>query len=127
MFKYILLIFAFVCTFFPEAKSQTSNSAMQIVLEKFCKECYNDCFVGRKYLDGSLTVTSVELSGTTVKVKGRHNYTGYLGKTYTDIDFKADITYDGTDVVVIFYKWFVPAVKIIDGHWESCEKRIRLN
>lgn len=125
--KKIILTFTFVLMICASSFAQITDSALQIVLEKFCKECYNDCFTGRKYLDGSLTVTSVEWSGTSVKVKGRHNFIGYLGKTHTDIDFKADITYDGTDVVVIFYKWFVPVIDIIDGHWESCKKRIQIN
>ncbi len=125
--KKIIFIVILVMTLISNATSQVTNNQMRILMERFCKECYNDCFPGRKYLEGSLVVTSVELSGTTVKVKGRHNYVGYLGKTYTDVDFKADITYDGSDIVVIFYKWFVPAVKLIDGHWESCEKRISIN
>lgn len=125
--KKIILIFTFIFILCASSFAQIINNEMQILMERFCKECYNDCFAGRKYLDGSLVVTSVELSGSTVKVKGRHNYTGYLGKTYSDVDFKADITYDGGDVVVVFYKWFVPAVKLIDGHWESCEKRIGIN
>ena len=125
--KRLLIIIILALSFITTSQAQIINNEMQILMERFCKQCYNDCFAGRKYLDGSLVVTSVELSGSTVKVRGRHNYTGYLGKTYSDVDFKADITYDSGDVVVVFYKWFVPAVKLIDGHWESCEKRIGIN
>ena len=125
--KRLIIIIIFVMSFISATQAQNTNNDMQIILERFCKECFNDCFPGRKYLEGSLVVTSVEIRGSTIKVRGRHNFLGHRNQTFSDVDFKADITYNGNEIVIVFYKWFVPVIKIIDGHWESCEKRIRIN
>lgn len=117
--KRIIFLIVLMFLIWTSAAAQDKNKEMQITLEQFCKEHYADCFVGREYLEGSLIVTSVDTISTAIKVKGRHNYVSPLG-TYTDVDFKADIIYYDKKMKIIFYKWFVPLFKFMDGRWESC-------
>lgn len=89
--------------------------------EKICQYAYKDCFSNRTYITNSLKVRSVVVEGNTIHVKGKHNYIGNLGiTTYTDVDFKADITIQGGYVHSVFYKWFTGW---FGGHWESCERQ----
>lgn len=118
--KKLLIIAIMLLSFLPKVEGQSLNSIMQKMMEEVCIEAYKDCFSGRTYIRNSLKVRSVVVEDNKIYVKGKHNYNGYLGRAYTDVDFKADITFEGSRIHTVFYKWFVPW-PVGDGHWESCQ------
>ncbi|MBQ4406798.1 MAG: hypothetical protein II852_07305 [Bacteroidales bacterium] len=119
--KKIIVIFVLFLSFIADVEGQTLKSEMRDFIEPYCKESYYSCFSGRTYIRNSLFVTSVDIDedNKMIRTRGRHNYSGYLGKTYTDVDWKADISIKGNSVHIVFYKWFTPVIG--EGHWEKCE------
>lgn len=97
-------------------------------LERFCMEQYDSCFNPRQYIEGSLTVTTLESdeANNVIKVKGKHSYRGlhipFVGRrTHSSVDFKAEIYVTESGFNIRFWKWFD------DGLWEGpCEKTMIL-
>lgn len=100
-------------------------------LDLFCIEHYDSCFNGRQYIEGSLTVRSLEPdeANKVIKVKGKHSYRGqyipiFGKKTYSNVDFKAEVSVTYSGIKIKFWKWYEPDYQT---HWEGpCEKTMIL-
>jgi len=107
-----------------------TKSDVKQYLEQFCVEHYESCFSGRVYIEGSLTVTSMEIDENkgAIKVKGRHSYRGrsFFGyrQTHSGVSYWALIRPTNYGLKVEFHKWYEPDYPGADGHWEECTKTI---
>ena len=113
------------------ANAQSTKEQLKSILEDFCVSYYDDAFSPKQYIEGSLTVKTVEADEAkgVIKVKGKHSYRGqyiiFVGrKTHSNVDFKAEITPTGSGLKIKFWKWYEKD-PMADGHWEGpCERTI---
>lgn len=127
--KYLFL--ALLLSLSGAASAQSTKAQFKAILDQFCQSYYEDAFGGKQYIEGSLSVTSVESdeSGNVIKIKGKHSYRGkyipfYGRKTHSSVDFKAEVTEARNGLRIKFWKWY-EADLMASGHWEGpCEKII---
>ena len=101
-------------------------------LTEECVSYYDDAFSGKQYIEGSLTVKTVELDEATnvIKIRGKHSYRGqyipiFGRKTHSNVDFKAEVTVKAPGFKIKFWKWYEPDPMDPKGHWEGpCEKTV---
>lgn len=112
------------------AHAQTSKQYWKAILEDFCQTYYSNAFDGKKYIKGSLYVTSVESdeSEDILLIRGRHSYKGKdygFGRiTHEDVSFKAEVSQTRSGIKIKFWKWYKTDI-LHDGHWEGpCTKTI---
>lgn len=107
-----------------------TKAQLKAILEQFCVENYDRCFAPRQYIEGSLTITSVDVDEANgkIKIKGTHSCRGqnipFLGRqTYTGRDFKAEILPASVGIKVRFWRWYEADPFKDNAHWEGpCEK-----
>lgn len=127
-----LLMVALLLALSGTANAQTTKEQFKAVLEDFCVSYYDDAFSGKQYIEGSLTVTTLEPdeANNVIKVRGKHSYRGqyipFFGrKTHSNVDFKAEISVTKSGLKIKFWKWFEPDPTDPKGHWEGpCEKTV---
>lgn len=127
----IITVLLFISLGIHAQSKEQVTSLFQQLLELFCKEQYDSCFNGKQYIDGSLTVTTLESdeAKNVIKVKGKHSYKGqyipFFGrKTHSNVDFKAEVSVADSGIKIRFWKWMEPDIHI---HWEGpCEKTMIL-
>lgn len=125
------LMVALLLSISSMANAQT-KSQIRAILEQFCVENYDNCFSPRLYVDGSLTVTSVDVDEANgkIKVKGTHTCKGqsipFFGRrTYTGREYKAELIPSSVGVKVRFWRWYEADPGQNNAHWEGpCEKTI---
>lgn len=131
MKKIKLIIIAILFSISGMVKGQT-KAQIQPVLEQFCVDNYNDFFVPRQYVEGTLVVTSVDVDSinSKIRVRGTHTcrgqYIPIIGRmTYAGREFKAELmpASNGTGIKVRFWRWRAPDYGQNNGRWEGpCER-----
>ncbi len=86
-------------------------------LDSFLVVHFDSCFAGRQYIEGSLTVSTLEPDevNNVIKVRGKHSYRGqyipFFGrKTYSNVDFKAEVSVTNSGLKIKFWKWYEPGL-----------------
>lgn len=113
------------------AGAQT-KAQIKAILEQFCIENYDRHFAPRQYVEGTLTVTSIDVdeANNKIRVRGTHTCRGqhvpFIGRrTYSGREYKAELIPASIGIKVRFWRWYAPDVPGEDGHWEGpCEKTI---
>ena len=127
------LMIALLLILSGSASAQSSKEKFKAVLEDFCESYYDDAFSPRQYIEGSLTVTTVEVDevNDVIKIRGKHSYRGqyipFFGrKTHSSVDFKAEVRMSSSGGLKIkFWKWYEPDPQDPKGHWEGpCERTV---
>ncbi len=120
------LLFTLVLLVSASANAQTAKSFYKSLLEEFCVSYYDEGFSPKQYIEGSLTVTTVEPveSSDVIKVKGKHSYRGayiplFGRKTHSNVAFKAEVKKVTSGFNVKFWKWYEPDINDPNGHWEG--------
>lgn len=132
MRKVKLLMVTLLLVLSGAANAQSTKEQFKAVLEDFCVSYYDNAFSGKQYIEGSLTVTTLEPdeANNVIKVRGKHSYRGqyipFFGrKTHSNVDFKAEVTVTNSGIKIKFWKWYEPDINDPKGHWEGpCEKTI---
>ena len=114
------------------ANAQSTKEQFRAVLEDFCQSYYDNAFSGKQYIEGSLTVSTLEPdeANNVILVRGKHSYRGqyipfYGRKTHSNVDFKAEVSVTKSGIKIKFWKWYEPDIQDRNGHWEGpCEKTI---
>ena len=127
-FFMVTLLVALSCA----ANAQTTKEQFRAVLEDFCVSYYDNAFSPKQYIEGSLTVSTLEADevNKVIKARGKHSYRGqyipFFGrKTHSNVDFKADVKVTGAGLKIKFWKWYEPDINDPKGHWEGpCEKTV---
>lgn len=121
-----LILLAFLLVFAGTANAQSTKDQFRAILEDFCQSYYDDGFSPKQYIEGSLTVKTVEADeySDVIRVKGKHSYRGqyiplFGRKTHTNVDFKAEVTEVRNGLKIKFWKWFEPDATDPHGHWEG--------
>lgn len=126
MKKLSLFIVAMLLTWGGLVQAQSSKSQIKTLLEDFCQSYYNESFGDKQYIEGTLTVSTVEIdeSKNVIKVRGKHSYRGqyiplFGRSTHSNVDFKAEITESRIGMKIKFWKWSEPDITDFEGHWEG--------
>ncbi|MBQ8152784.1 MAG: hypothetical protein IJ069_03790 [Prevotella sp.] len=113
------------------ADAQSTKAQFRAVLDQFCQSYYESAFGGKQYIEGSLSVLTLESDevNEVIHVKGKHSYRGqyipFFGRqTHSNVDYKADISVTDSGINIKFWKWYEADMRA-SGHWEGpCEKTI---
>ena len=99
------------------ASAQSSKEQFKAILEDFCVSYYDNAFSGKQYIEGSLSVSTLEPDevNNVIKVRGKHSYRGqyipFFGrKTYSNVDFKAEVSVTNSGLKIKFWKWYEPGL-----------------
>lgn len=130
MKKVKFLMIALLLGMSSVASAQT-RAQIKEILEQFCIAYYDNHFAPRQYVEGTLTVSTVEVDEANgkIKVKGTHTCRGqhipFIGrKTYSGREYKAELIPTNAGVKVRFWRWYETDFQK-EGHWEGpCEKTI---
>ena len=119
------MFFLFVVTLLSisvNAQNSEQKSYFKKLLNAFCNDYYSECFSGRHYVSGSITVISMEkIESKTIRIRGNHDYLGYLDVKYT-MEYYADIYYnEDTGYMQITFNKLSKNLLGPD-YWESCSK-----
>lgn len=125
------LIVALLLAVSGAANAQSTKDQVRSILEDFCVSYYDNAFSPKQYIEGSLTVSTIEAddASNVIKVKGKHSYRGqyipFLGRqTHSNVDYKAEIIPASSGLKIRFWKWYEADMRA-SGHWEGpCEKTI---
>lgn len=132
MRKVKLLMVTLLLALCGAANAQSTKEQFKAVLEDFCVSYYDDAFSPKQYIEGSLTVSTLEVDevNEVIKVRGKHSYRGqyiplFGRKTHSNVDFKADVKVTNYGWKIKFWKWYEPDPQDPKGHWEGpCEKTV---
>lgn len=113
------------------AGAQTQDQ-IKAILEQFCIESYDKHFAPRQYVEGTLTVTSVDVDkvNNKIRVRGTHSCRGqhipFIGRrVYSRREYKAELIPTIVGFKVRFWRWYDPDLPGQDGYWEGpCERTV---
>ena len=73
-----LMMLTFLLALRGVANAQSSKEQFKAVLEDFCVSYYDNAFSPKQYIEGSLTVSTLEADevNEVIKVRGKHSYRG---------------------------------------------------
>ena len=132
MSKIKVIMMALLLAVSGAVNAQSTKDQIRALLEDFCVTYYNNAFGPRQYIEGTLSVTSLEADevNDVIKVRGKHSYRGqsipFFGRsTHSNVDYKAEVSVKRTGIKIKFWKWYEPDMTDPNGHWEGpCEKTI---
>ena len=128
--KRLKFLAIFMMLAISSAVNAQTKAQLKAILEQFCVENYDRCFAPRQYVEGTLTITSVDVddANNKIKIKGTHTCRGqnipFFGRrTYSGREYKAEIQPASLGVKVRFWRWYEADPGQDNAHWEGpCEK-----
>ena len=127
-----ILMVAMLCLVCGSAGAQ-DREYVRTLLEDFCRYYFEEAYDGKRFLEKTLTVKSMEediISGTTL-VKGKLSYEGkyipLMGRmTHRDVDYKAELSRVKGEIKVRFWLWHIPTVFDTDTYWDGPFTKVML-
>lgn len=122
----VILIFSFfLFVIVGNVSAQSNKEYIREFLEEYCKQYYENCFSGRKYVHRTLTVDSIDkINENTALVTGTHAYRGNFGSLYEYMDYKVYITSMNGRTIIKFHKKSKADFFNSTDYWEECVKVI---
>lgn len=112
-----------LCLVCGTAGAQDKEYARDL-LEYFCGRYFEEAFDGKRYLEKTLTIRSLEMDEGTKKttVKGVVSYQGvyvpFLNRmTHRDVDYIAELTRVKEGIQISFWLYHIPTVVDLHKYW----------